>query len=141
MTTQQTERPTLPKALRRDSMWTLGVLALTAVAWAMEVPASFLVVITGPATIALAISALVHARGVEGAATIRIWLWIAIGVGGMSLLAGLGLILMRGPIEQFEACTSRAITETARRECTAEYDKEYQEQLDRYSSYGTGTKP
>ena len=141
MTTQQTERPTLPKALRRDSMWTLGLLALTAIAWAMAMPASLLVVITGPATIALAISALVHARGVEGAGSIRIWLWIAIGVGAMSLLAGLGLILMRGPIEHLEACYDRAITETATRACKAQYDKDYQELLDRYSNYGTRTNP
>ncbi len=93
MTTPTTERPTLPKALRRDSLWTLVLLAVTALAWAQGLPAALFVVLTGPATIVFAIYALVHARGVEAATSIRMWLWIAIGVGAMSFVGGLGLFL------------------------------------------------
>jgi len=117
------------------------MLALTGLAWAFGMPTSFLVLLTGPATIAFAISALVHTRGVETTGGIRIWLWIAIGVGGMSLLMGLGLIIMRGPIEQFDACMDRAITETAQRECRVQLDKDYAEIRDKYSNYGTVKNP
>ena len=136
-----TERPALPKALRRDSMWTLGLLAVTALAWVADMPVSFAVIVTGPATIVFGISALVNARGVEAATSIRMWLWIAIGVGGMSLLAGVSLILLRGPIEQSQACYERAITETAKHECKVQFAKDSQELMNRYATYGTGTKP
>ena len=123
-------------------MWTLGLLALTAVAWAMGLPTSLLVLITGPATIALAIAALVHARGVKEAASVRVWLWVAAAVGALSMLAGLNLVLLRVPIEHSEACYARAITETANRECAAQLKKETQEVADRWKkAYGTRTKP
>ena len=67
------------------------------------------------------------------------WLWIAIGVGVMSILAGIGLVLMRGPLEQLEACYARAITPTAQRECEAEYEKSYEELLEKYREYGAVT--
>jgi hypothetical protein len=122
-------------------MWTLAMLALTGIAWAFGMPASLVVLLTGPATIALATIALVHSRGVEAAGGIRIWLWIAIGVGGLSTLGGLGLVIMRGPIEQLEACMDRAITETAKRECQTQYDKAYEDLLTKYSNYGTVKNP
>ena len=122
-------------------MWTLGLLAVTALAWAQGLPAALFVVLTGPATIVFAIYALVHARGVEAATSIRMWLWIAMGVGAMSFFGGLGLFLARAPIEHNQACMERAITQTAKRECTAQYEKEYQELLDRIENYGKVTNP
>ena len=133
-----TERPALPRALRRDSIWTLSLLGVTALAWAIGGDVAYTVLASGPATIVFAISALINSRGVEAAAGIRIWLFIAIGVGGLSLVAGLGLILMRGPTEQLDACMARAITQTAERECLAEYKVAYNELLERY---GAVTKP
>ena len=129
-----TERPALPRALRRDSLWTLGLLGLTALAWAIGGEVSYLVLASGPATIVFAISALVNAKGVEAASGIRIWLFIAMGVGAFSLVAGLGLILMRGPTEQLDACMARAITQTAERQCLAEFKIAYDELIQRYSS-------
>ena len=136
-----TDRPSLPKALRRDSLWTLALLAITAFAWSSELPGSLLVLVTGPATIIFAISALTNARGVEAAASIRMWLWIAMGVGAMSLLAGVSLILLRGPIEERQACNARAITETAKNECEAQFEKDSAELVERYRNYGTVKKP
>lgn len=127
-----TERPALPRALRRDSAWTLGLLGVTALAWAFGGRVSYLVLLSGPATIAFGISALINSKGVDAAKAIRVWLVIAVGVGGLSFIAGLGLILMRGPIEQLEACMSRAITESAKRECLAQYQTSYEELLSRY---------
>lgn len=136
-----TERPALPKTLRRASMWTLIMLAVTALAWALGMPYEFAVLATGPATIIFAIYALISSKGVEAASGIRVWLWIAIGVGVITLVAGLGLILMRGPIERLEACLGRSITETARTECEVQYQEDYQQLLERYSDYGSLTKP
>ena len=136
-----TDRPALPKALRRDSLWTLTLLAITAFVWSGELPFSLLVLVTGPATIIFAISALSNARGVEAAGSIRMWLWIAMGVGVMSLLAGVSLILLRGPIEQSQACYARAITETAKNECKAQFKKDSDELVERYRNYGTVKKP
>src|SRR6187402_2988818 len=133
-----TERPALPRALRRDSTWTLALLGVTALAWAIGGDVAYTVLVSGPATIVFAISALINSRGVEATGGIRIWLFIAIGVGGLSLVAGLGLILMRGPTEQLDACMSRAITQTAERECLAEFKVAYDELLERY---GAVTKP
>jgi len=137
--TSTPERPTLPRALRRSSLWTFGLLALSALLWTVGLPGSLLVVVTGPATIIFAISALLHTRGVDAVAGIRVWLWIAIAMGGMILLGGIGLILMRGPTEQLEACLDRALTETAKRECQVQYEESYKELLDRYANYGKVT--
>lgn len=134
MTSTPTERPQLPRALRRDSLWTFGLLGLSAFAWALGLPVSLLVLLSGPATISFAISALINSRGVAAAGGIRLWLWIAIGMGGMILAAGLGLLLMRGPTEQFERCLDRAITESAKRECQAEYEQARDDLLKRYGA-------
>jgi hypothetical protein len=134
-----TERSPLPTTLRRTSMWTLGLLAVTAIAWAIGMPTALVVLATAPATIACAISALIYSKGVEAAAGIRIWLWIAIAVGGLSFVAGLGLILMRGPIEQLDACYDRAITQTARRACEVQYEDAYKRLVDKYGSYTVTT--
>jgi len=139
MTPTATERPALPKNLRLTSMLTLILLGLTALAFAVGMPLSLIVLVTAPATIGLAIAALVFSRGVASAGGIRVWLWIAIGVGVMSILAGIGLVLMRGPLEQLEACYARAITPTAQRECEAEYEKSYEELLEKYREYGAVT--
>lgn len=130
-----TERPALPTNLRRTSLWTFALLAVTALAFALGLPASLVVLVTAPATISCAIAALIYSRGVESAVGIRIWLWVAIAIGGMSLLAGLGILVMREPLEQLEACYDRAITPNAQRECEAEYEKAYNDLLERY---GTG---
>jgi len=131
-----TERPALPTNLRRTSLWTFALLGVTALAFALGVPTSLVVLATAPATIAFAIAALIYSRGVEGLGGIRIWLWIAVAIGGMSLLAGLGILLMREPLEQLEACYERAITPTAQRECEADYEKAYNDLLERYGTTG-----
>lgn len=133
--TSTQERPTLPQSLRRDSLWTFGLLGASALLWAVGLPLALLVVVTGPAAIIFAISALVNSRGVEAVNGIRVWLWISIAMGGMILLGGLGLILMRGATEAFDACMDRAITETAKRECQAQYERDIDELMKRYSTY------
>ena len=132
MTSTPTERPQLPRALRRDSLWTFGLLGVSAFAWALGLPTSLLVILSGPATIAFAISALINTRGVETAAGIRVWLAVAMAMGSMIMVAGFGLLIMRGPTEQLERCLDRAITESAKRECQADYDKAYEDLLKRY---------
>ena len=137
--TSTPERPTLPKALRRDSLWTFALLGASALLWMMGLPASFLVLLTGPAAMAFAVSALINSRGVDAVAGIRVWLWVAMGMGGMILLGGLGQVATYGPTQNWQACLDRAITETAKRECEAQYKKERQELLERYSKLGTVT--
>ena len=129
-----TERPALPANLRRTSLWTFGLLGATALTFVLDVPASLSVLIVAPATISCAIAALIYARGVEAATGIRVWLWVAIAVGVMSFLAGLGVLLMREPLEQLQACYDRAITPTAQRACDAEYEKAYNDLLKRYGA-------
>lgn len=137
--TSTPERPALPKALRRDSLWTFALLGVSALLWMVELPVAFLVLLTGPAAIAFAASALINSRGVDAVGGIRVWLWVSMAMGGMILLGGLNLVLTYGPTERYQACLDRAITETAKRECLVQYEKERQELLDRYSQYGRVT--
>ncbi|MGC4175909.1 hypothetical protein [Demequina sp.] len=137
--TSTPERPTLPKPLRRDAIWTFALLGASALLWGTGVPTQFLVLLTGPATIGFAISALLNSRGVDAVAGIRIWLWIAIGMGGMILLGGFGLVLMKGPTEEYQACMDRAITQSAKRECETQYKEAQEELLKRYQNYGVTT--
>jgi len=137
MTTTPTQRPQLPRELRRDAMWTFVLLGLSALLWMLGLPLSLMVLASGPATVSFAISALINSRGVVDAAAIRVWLGVAIAMGGLILLAGLGLLLMRGPTEQFERCLDRAITETARRECQVEFEKARDDLLKKYGAVTT----
>lgn len=135
--TSTPERPTLPSALRRDTLWTFALLGVSALLWGTGLPTQFLVLVTGPAAIAFAVSALVNTRGVEAVAGIRVWLWVAIGMGAMILLGGLSLVMLKGPQEQLDACLDRAITDTAQRECKAQYDKAIEELMAKYSKRAT----
>jgi len=134
--TSAPERPTLPKALRRDSLWTFGLLGASALLWMVGIPGSLFVLLTGPAAIAFAASALINSRGVDAVAGIRVWLWVSMAMGAMILLAGLSQVLTYGPTQSWQACRDRAITETAKRECEVQYEKDRKELLDRYSQYG-----
>ncbi len=118
-------------------MWTFVLLGLSALLWMLGLPLSLMVLASGPATVSFAISALINSRGVVDAAAIRVWLGVAIAMGGLILLAGLGLLLMRGPTEQFERCLDRAITETARRECQVEFEKARDDLLKKYGAVTT----
>ena len=137
--TSTPERPTLPRELRRDSLWTFALLGVSALLWATGLPTQFLVLVTGPAAMAFAISALLNSRGVDAVAGIRIWLWVAVGMGGMILLGGLSLVMFRVPQEQLQACLDRAITDTARRECETQYQKDLEDLMEKYSNYGKVT--
>jgi len=139
MTPTATERPALPKPLRLTSMWTLIMLGITALAFAIGLPTSLIVLLTAPATIGLAITALAYSKGVTAATGIRVWLCIAIGIGVMATLSGLTMLLLRGPYEQLEACMARAITPTAQRECRVEFEKSYNELVEKYRDFGTVT--
>jgi hypothetical protein len=137
--TSTPERPTLPKQLRRDSLWTFGLLGVSALLWSAGLPTQYLVLITGPAAMAFAVSALFNTRGVDAVVGIRVWLWIAIAMGGMILLGGLLAVVFREPQEQLQACLDRAITDTAQRECRAEYQKAVEDLLAKYPKYGSAT--
>jgi len=128
----------MPLNLRRTTMWTLILLAVTMLAFALGTPSSFAVLVLAPATISCAIAALIYSRGVTGVGTVRVWLSIAIGVGCISLLAGAMMVLVRAPYEQLEQCLARAITPTAQRECRAEFDEAYEDLME---NYGVVTKP
>lgn len=129
-----TERPTLPANLRRTSLWTFVLLGVSAFAFLLDVPSSLIVLVVAPAAISCAIASLIYSRGVEAAVGIRIWLWVAIAISAMSFLGGLGVLLMREPLEQLQACYARSVTPTATRECDAEYEKAYNELLERYGA-------
>jgi hypothetical protein len=139
MAPSTTERPALPTNLRRTSLWTIILLGVTMLVFALGMPYSLAVLVTAPATAACAISALIYSRGVESTAFVRVWLWIAIGMSGMSFLVGLGLVIAREPYEQLEACLARAITPSAQRECELEYEKAMDDLLKRYSEFGVTT--
>lgn len=132
MTSTPTQRQQLPHALRRDSLWTFGLLGLSALLWTVGLPLSLLVVISGPATISFAISALINSRGVESATGVRVWLAIAIAMGAWVMVSGLSMILLKEPTEQLEHCRDRAITESAKRQCKAEYEQALDDLLKRY---------
>lgn len=107
-------------------------------AWVFGVPIVLIALLTGPAAAGFAIAGLVRSRGLPGAAAIRVWLWIAIGVGALSTATAGGVLVLREPLTQLNDCYSRAITETAKQQCVADYDKAYNDLLARY---GLVTKP
>lgn len=134
-----TERPALPKTLRLTSLWTIILLGATMLAFAVGMPYTLATLALGPATIGLAIVALVYTRGVDGVTGIRVWLWVSIGIGAMAAFSGFAMLLLRGPYEQLEACLERAITPTAQRECQAQFEQAYEDLLETYGGYGVTT--
>lgn len=132
MTPTQTPTDKPPAPVLRDARWTLSLLAVTAFAWVLGMPATWIVLLTGPATITFAVIALIRSQGVTGLGGMRIWLWVAMVVGAISLLGAFGVLLLREPIERLENCMATAITETAKRECAAQYEQDTEDLLSRY---------
>lgn len=132
MTPPQTPTDKAPAPVLRDARWTLVLLAVTAFAWVLGMPVTWIVLLTGPATITFAIIALIRSQGVKGLGGMRIWLWVAMVVGAVSLLGAFGVLLLREPIARLESCMATAITETAKRECAAQYEQDTEDLLSRY---------
>jgi len=132
MTPTGTPTEQLPADVQRDTRWTLGLLAATLLAWVMGPPVLWIVFLTAPATITFAITALIRSQGVTGMGGMRVWLWVAMAVGGISLLGAFGTVLLHGPTQRLEECMETAITESAKRECAAQYEEDTAELLERY---------
>jgi len=132
------DRPQLPARLVRDTRWTLVLLGATMLTWVFGVPIVLVALVTGPAAAAFAISALIRSRGLKGVFAMRIWLWVAVGVGALSTVTAAGVLILREPLAQLSDCNARAITETAKRQCVVDYEQAYQDLLERY---GVTTKP
>ena len=75
---------------------------------------------------------------VLGLVAMRVWLWVAVGVGVLSTITAAGVLVLREPLTQLTECNARAITETAKRQCMVDYEQAYQELLSRY---GVTTRP
>lgn len=138
VTPSPTNRPPLPPRLVRDTRWTLVLLGATMITWLFGVPVVLLALVTGPAAAAFAIAGLIHSRGVRGIQATLVWLWIAIGVGGLSTLTAGGVLVLREPLAQLTTCNAQAITETAKRQCMLDYERAYRDLLARY---GVTTQP
>lgn len=132
MTPTGTPTEKLPSDVLRDTRWTLILLGITLLAWVMGPPVLWIVFLTAPATITFAITALIRSQGVEGMGGMRIWLWVAMAVGGVSLLGAFGTVLLYDANQRLDECMETAITESAKRECAAQFERDTAELLERY---------
>ncbi|BDZ62937.1 hypothetical protein Lsed01_02420 [Demequina sediminis] len=123
--------PEVGAGARRAVQWSLALLALTMLVLLIGPRWGLLSLVVAPATAAAMITALVMLRGVRLVA-LKVMLGVGIGVSVIALLYGLGLVVLREPVEQLAQCQERAITQTAQRQCIAEYEQAYMDLLERW---------
>jgi hypothetical protein len=110
----------------------MGGLLVTILLYFLSIPYLYFTLLTAPATIVMAILALVATRTQEKASGLRVGLALGIFVSGMSMLLAVGMWVFQDMYIELGECQDRAITITAQNECQAAYDAAYEEQLQKY---------
>lgn len=131
--------PTTPRAApdvspgaRRAVRWSLALLAVTLLLLLVGPRWGVLTLAVAPAAAAAMVTSLVLLRRTRGVGALRIMLGIGIGVSAVATLYGIGLVVFSGPVEELVACQERALTQTAQRQCLADYEQAYIDQLERW---------
>ncbi|WP_296664690.1 hypothetical protein [Demequina sp.] len=122
--------PEVSRRARRAVRWSLALFALTLLLLLAGPRWGLLTLVVAPAMAAAAVTSLVMLRGTPRMGALRVMLSVGIGVSLTALLYGLGLLVFRGPVEELAACQERAITESAKRQCLADYEDAYLQQLE-----------
>lgn len=102
------------------------------VVYFLSVPLIYFTFLTAPATITFGILALVFSRHTAGLGGLRIGIAMGIALALLSILLALATLVFQDMFTDLTDCQSRAITITAQEQCQAEFDKGYNEQLERF---------
>lgn len=102
------------------------------VVYFLSVPLIYFTFLTAPATITFGILALVFSRHTAGLGGLRIGIAMGIALALLSILLALATLVFQDMFTDLTDCQSRAITITAQEQCQAEFDKAYNEQLERF---------
>ncbi len=115
--------PAVDPRATRAVRWSIGLLAATLLLLILGPRWGLLTLGLAPATAIAMVVALVRLRGVPGAGGLRVMFGLGIGICAFALVYGIGLVIFHGPVQDLVACQDRAITETAKRQCAAEYEQ------------------
>ncbi|MFN3866793.1 MAG: hypothetical protein ACK4MD_08790, partial [Demequina sp.] len=137
----KTSESPLPLGARSDSKIFLLLLAATVVLYMLSIPLAFGVLLTGPAGALVGIRALYRSLSTPRAGSFRFAMVTGVLVSGFATFMGLVLFVAREPVENFQACLTRAITTSAEDACQRQYQEDVEDLADDWLARVGLTRP